>query len=202
MCCYSCSGQSVPLFVIVKNLQNCPDDLRPLIFGTEGIVVASSSNGYMAKDLFLAWCIHFITFLSLYRTTLPPNIRRSSALLYLDGHFSRYSPLSFLVMKTYNIEVIILPPMVTHFFQPFDFTIAFALKAIYDRNMRKLKAEISKDYFNSEISWTRYLTIMAFRLSWVSFISPTSAFNSFNATGLFPCNENKPISESSIRTWL
>lgn len=193
MCCYSGSGQIVPLFIILKNLHNLPNELKELSMGTNGIVFASSENGYMTKDLFLAWCIHFITFLSYYRTTLPPNIRGNRAILYLDGHFSRYSPLAFWLLTNNNVEAIIFPPMVTHFMQPFDFAIAFTLKSTYDRTLRRLKYVVKRDDFNSERAWMRFLIVQAFMVSWNSIINSTIAKNSFRATGIAPYAPEIPL---------
>lgn len=81
---------------------------------------------------------------------LHPNIRGNRATLYLDGHFSRYSPLAFWLLTSNNVEAIIFPPMVTHFMQPFDFAIAFTLKSTYDRTLRRLKYAVKRDNFNSE----------------------------------------------------
>ena len=60
MCCLSASGTVVPLFLILQNLQKIPEELKKL----SGVYFASSLSGWMTHDLFTAWCIHFVTFLS------------------------------------------------------------------------------------------------------------------------------------------
>lgn len=84
MCCHSITGVSIPLFIILLNsIENLPDELTD--FSDYNISwFASSKSGWMTRDLFLIWAIHFISWFSIYKRNLPQYIRNKRALLILD----------------------------------------------------------------------------------------------------------------------
>ena len=59
MCCHTVSGVPLPPFIILPKLNKLPEELRE--FAASGQAwFASSQSGWMCRDLFLIWTIHFI----------------------------------------------------------------------------------------------------------------------------------------------
>lgn len=95
MCCSNILGKAPPLLIILKQLQNLPNELKQ--FEQNGKAwFASSNKGYMTRELFLLWSCNFINWLSSYRLVIDPIYRTKRALLILDGHLSRECPIAFI----------------------------------------------------------------------------------------------------------
>ena len=73
MCAHNVVGVAVPLFIILKDLHNLPDDLKEYAESGQAWF-GSSPSAYMTRDLFMVWTICFINWLSGYRLTLPSSI--------------------------------------------------------------------------------------------------------------------------------
>ena len=132
----SATGAQIPQLIVLPGLMNLPESLRRF---TSRCWFASSSNGWMTRDLFLLWAINFSHWLTTYRLQLPATIRDSPALLYLDGHVSRQNYAAMDYLRRHNVIVIILPSHVTHILQPFDVGIAGPYKSSFKKSvLRKL----------------------------------------------------------------
>ena len=99
VCTHSVTGASPPPFIILPgSLQNLPTELDE--FNKPSIAwFASNKSGWMTRDLFLIYIIHFINWLSEYRKSLPASIRDATALLITDGHGSRECPLALMLLR-------------------------------------------------------------------------------------------------------
>ena len=144
MMCNNVLGVALPPFIILAGLKKLPQELQALVFSGQ-IWVASSTNGYMTKELFLIWVFHFISFLSEYRTKLPVDVREEKGLLILDGHTSRENPLALCLLRKFRIDVMILPSHTTHVLQMFDVGLASPLKKKFTERFRKLLKEIEEN---------------------------------------------------------
>lgn len=122
-------GTLIPLFVIIPNLQNCPEEIEKYI-NLGQIWCVSTERGWQNGESFLIWYINFINWLSNYRLTLDASISDQKALLIVDGHTSRENPISLYILKTLNIDVLVLPSHTTHLLQMFDVVIKVIIKRI------------------------------------------------------------------------
>lgn len=92
MLCHNVAGVALPPFIILSKLKNLPQELTDLT-ESQQIHVASTDSGFMTRDCFLLWTIHFIHFLTNYRAKIKNIHINKDALLILDGHTSRENPL-------------------------------------------------------------------------------------------------------------
>ena len=82
MMCHSIGGEVMPPFIILSKLKKLPGELYEMC-QLRQIYVSSSDNGYMTRDLFLIWALHFINFIAEYRQKLPPELKYKTILLIL-----------------------------------------------------------------------------------------------------------------------
>lgn len=122
-----------PLLIILTGLKNLPDELK-MLASSGKIWVASSQSGWMDREIFLCWCINFINWLANYRCSLPLNICTKPALIVLDGHVSRECPAALYLLRSSNVNVVVLPFHTTHLLQLFDVVLASPLKAKLTQN--------------------------------------------------------------------
>ena len=94
---------------------------------------ASSTSGWMNKNLFTYWGLLFLTEISIYRLSLPLKIRNKRILLLLDGHKSRNNYFTARVFDSFNIDILIFPGHTSHLLQAFDVAVASPLKSAYKR---------------------------------------------------------------------
>ena len=78
-------GQYLKPMVILSNKKT----LRNLENLESRVFLCSTTSGWMNAECFFIYSIHLIREISLYRISLPSNIRDESILLILDGHISR-----------------------------------------------------------------------------------------------------------------
>ena len=136
MLAHNCIGQQLPPYVILPNFENCPDEIRGFV-QTGQIWAVSSNSGWENRNTFLYWTLNFINLLSSYRLSLSEDIRYNEAVLILDGHNSRENPLAIYLLKSFNINVIILPSHTTHLLQMFDVVLAKNFKKVFELNLPK-----------------------------------------------------------------
>ena len=129
------SGANVPLSLFLSGLQHMPETLS---FAGSRCWIASSSNGWMTKYLFLDYAINFCHWLSFYRLSLPEDMRTKPAVLLLDGHATRLNPAAMEYFRRFNVKIITLPPHSTHILQPFDVGIASAFKVYFKKSMMRI----------------------------------------------------------------
>lgn len=152
-------GIRIPLFVILSGLQNLPSYLHQL---KAHCWFAASANGWMTKQLFLAWTINFVHWLTFYRETLDKSMKNSYALLILDGHSSRICPSAAKYLHDHGIICIVLPAHTTHILQPFDVGVATSLKSNFKKYLLKFGNTMNSENFSNKTEKLRYCTICAF----------------------------------------
>jgi hypothetical protein len=189
MCCFNAIGTKVPLFIILKNLQSLPNELQELHLP---IYYASSRSGWMTKELFSAWAVHFISWTATYRATYlhtyHPNDENAQILLYLDGHASRINYEAMKLFEQNNIKVITLRSHTTHLCQPFDKVIASPLK----RFIKEYSAVWNRRYPQiTHLSGTRLeraKAILCLYDAYEKAIDLANSESAFRNTGLVPLN--------------
>ena len=126
------SGAQVPQMIVLSGLKCLPPSLRQF---ESRCWFASSSNGWVTRNLFSIWAMNFCHWLSHYRLGLPEAMQDMPAVLLLDGHSSRQNYAAMSYLAKYNVIVIVLPSHTTHIIQPFDVAIASSYKAEFKKSM-------------------------------------------------------------------
>lgn len=80
---YNASRYKLNPFIILPNLQNIPNELTDF-----QAFFSSQKSGWMTKHLFSAFALYFVSVITLYRQTLPANLRDKRIVLITDNHTS------------------------------------------------------------------------------------------------------------------
>lgn len=83
MFCYNASRYKLNPFIILSNLQNIPNELTDF-----QAFFSSQKSGWMTKPLFSAFALYFVSVITLYRQTLPANLRDKRIVLITENHIS------------------------------------------------------------------------------------------------------------------
>lgn len=157
----------------MSNLQNIPPELTN-ISKIGQFYLVSSKSGYMTRDLFVIWTIHFINFVKLYRESLSEDIRYLPILLIMDGHLSRENLLALYLLQREKIPVLILPSHTSHILQMFDVALASPFKKKYTKYFERYFQESSKDSsIKTDVGKIRIAVVKAIISSW----KETSSFS-------------------------
>ena len=190
MMCTNILGIGPPPFIILNDLQHLPPELKCFADGGNAWF-ASSSNGYMTRDVFTMWTICFVNWLSKYKQSLPCDIRRGKALVILDGHTSRENPLALALFRKANVEVIVLPSHSTHVLQMFDVGLAGPLKSFYAAKVKKCVKKCTQDIsLMTNAAKYRRACIEAFLDAWQCACTPSNCFAAARETGIYPLDPN------------
>ena len=186
MVCFNSCGDVVKPFFILPNLANLPNELRNL---EQHAAFVSSPRGWINFNIWEMWAFHFVCWFSHYRNTLPNELKDQKILLITDGHKTRSNPRVLDLFRSSGIELLILPPHISHILQPFDVGIGGALKVTF----RKLVLEYARKHSRelsamNHLAKLRYLYVLAFLDSLRRTITIQSAANSFKSTGIYPFN--------------
>lgn len=191
MMCHCVSGPSLPPFIILTNLQNIPSELLEFC-ETQQIYLSSSPNGYMTRDLFLIWSLHFINYICIYRDKLLLTCQNSPVLLILDGHTSRENPLALDLLRRFNISVLIIPSHTSHILQMFDVVLGYPLKSTFSDKFEKLLKDLENDKsISTYTSKIRLAAIKALISAWTMTSNPIMTEKSAKITGIYPINPDE-----------
>lgn len=69
-----------------------------------------SGHCWEIKNTFIYYCLIIISQLANYCQYLPPLIRDDRIILIVDGHPSRFSFTTCLILYLFNIDLVLLPP--------------------------------------------------------------------------------------------
>ena len=159
---------------------------------------ASSKSGWMNKTLFTYWSFLFIAEMSIYRLSLPPELRNQRILLLLDGHKSRVNYFVARLFESFMIDVLVFPGHTSHLLQAFDVAVASPLKSAYKKWL--LLYNLNLDNLSSKgISKmkTREIRIMMIKCL-LNALSESATLGNiqsgFQASGIFPLNPEVPLS--------
>lgn len=199
VCCHSANGAKLPPMIILPDTKHLPPELYE--FDENGTAwFCSSPSGWMCRDLFLIWSIHFINWLSIYRKTLSVTIRDKRALLILDGHSSRECPLALLLLRNARVDVLVLPGHTTHVTQMFDVVLAAPLKCEYARLLAKqMKDNGIKRGDKSQSALKRRLAIYCFLSAWDKVCTTHHCTKAAAVCGYKPFKEDAIASSIYVR---
>ena len=102
---------------------------------TDYVYLGSSTSGWMTKKLFRFYALTFVAELALLRLSLSSHLRNEPALLFLDGHPSRWDFRANLIFWLFNVDVVTFPGRCSHLLQMFDVGIASALKQEFKKEL-------------------------------------------------------------------
>lgn len=194
--CFNASGSKIlKPFIILPSLKKFPSDLE---FFKNHAFFTSSSSGWITKDLFTAFAIYFCNEISLFR--IEHKISEDIWLI-LDGHRSRINSIAIEYFSKNRINVLILPSHTSHVCQPFDVGLASPMKRrIKDFAQSPppiIQNLISK--FQTNAAKQRILIISAIINAWWQTAIPVNCQTSFAATGIYPFDIQKVLSNRFVR---
>ena len=170
-------------FVIGKGKRLKPEwlDGLPADFS---ISVRISDNGWINKELFIAWAELFVASLPKYDI---PHV------LFLDGHGSHVFNLEFInLMKQNNVHVWCFPAHTTHWLQPADRSLFRSLKHQWTEEGLK----VARQRAGTKLSRNEFLQVFA--TTWRKAATVENAMSGFCSTGLFPFNPQKIPDEAFL----
>lgn len=194
--CFNASGTKIlKPFIILPSLKKFPRDLEN--FRSHAFFV-SSSSGWITKDLFTAFSIYFCHEISLFR--IEKNISEDIWLI-LDGHRSRINSIAIEYFIKHKINVLILPSHTSHVCQPFDVGLASPLKRrIKDFSQSPpIIIQNLMSQFQTQAAKQRILIISSIINAWWQTATPANCQTAFYATGIYPFNIQKVISNRFVR---
>jgi hypothetical protein len=200
MICVSASGFKMKPMFICPHFKNIPNDL--IQFQEEALFI-SNRSGWMTKRIFLIWVHFFIYNLSIYKQTLPPELRNERFLLLLDGHSSRSTFEAIYLLERSCVDVLIFPPHSTHIIQPVDVSINSPLKIQFQKNLYQLAVDnelfsLSEQSNLSSASTWRTLSIEAFLNAFDTSANRKNIKSGFRATGIVPLDKQIPLSNALL----
>jgi hypothetical protein len=167
---------------------------------------ATSISGWVTKDLFTVWVLCFVAELSLYRLTLPEEIREEPALLVVDGHSSRINFVAVYILLLFSVDLLILPPHHSHVLQPFDLSVGSPLKVAFIQELAKATLPQLEELENQEPHLQQKMTRKELRRQFVSsFLDALSKSatmsnvrSGFEKAGFVPFNQERPLESQYI----
>ena len=190
LCVHNIIGVHPPPFIILPGLQHLPGELNEFVESGQAWF-CSSVSGWITRDLFFLFVIHFINWLSQYRLTLQADIRNLRALLVLDGHTSRECPLGLLLLRNAGIDVLTIPGHSSHITQMFDVVLASSLKSTYTKILNQMLKKLNiQSAATSFIAKARYLAVYAFISAWNSVCTLANCQKAAEKCGYCPFDEN------------
>ena len=147
----------------------------------------------MTRDVFLAWCTNLVHEVSLWRPTLPPDIRGQRILLLIDGHPSRKNYAAIEYLRLNGIDVLTFPSHCTHLMQPFDVLVASALKSHLRPSIGRWNHQISNGWSppaSSIVGAKRWVMVESFVTALQQSLTSRISREAFMMSGLWPLNEH------------
>ena len=158
---------------------------------------ASSSSGWMNKNIFTYWGLLFLAEMSIYRLSLPLELRDQRILLLVDGHKSRINFFIAMVFDLYKIDILIFPGHTSHLLQAFDVAIASPLKTAYkeffllhDLDLEQLIQTLRP---KKKLKEVRIMMIKCLNNALSGSATLSNIESGFKASGICPLDMNVPM---------
>ena len=198
LCVHNLMAVKPPLFVILSQLRNTPNELQSLVQSGK-IWLGSSSAGWMDRELFMCWSINFINWLHYHRTTLPSTICDKPAVLLLDGHPSRQCPAALHLFRFANVHVIVLPSHTTHLLQVFDVILAAPLKSAFTKIFNEYKKKKKYVIPNNQAATMRNLLVHSMIAAFDAVCTVDNVHVGARKTGIMPVNREVVKASEFVR---
>lgn len=179
---FNAAGDKLKPTIIVPGLKNIPDELQGI-----DCHLFSQTNGWMTTYLWSMFCIVFSHDISVFRLSLPAEIRKEEVVLIVDCHPSRINSFAIEYLALQGIRLITLPAHSTHVLQPFDVAVARSLKS----NILKYKLNFSQNEEVNKIrsarGKARYAIVSSMVFAWKR-VDPVILIQGFEQSGIHPMN--------------
>lgn len=172
--------------------------MRGLTDFTSNAIFASSSAGWMTKNLFVLYAILIVCQVSHYRLTLLEDIRQDRLLLLVDGHPSRYNFKAALILYLFGIDLVLIPPHTSHLLQAFDVAVASPLKTYFKEFivMERYDMYFANGFLDNKQTARELRNTML--KSFINALNKSATFANiqagFQSSGIVPVDRNKPLS--------
>ena len=198
MCCANLLGKAAPLYLIIKNRMNFPEELlkirKAALFG-----LGSTPSGWMNRFTFFYWVTHFIPFVTNYVYELGLNPATVRTVLIVDGHVSRSCPLALELLAANNVIVLTLPPHTTHILQVFDVSLAGPLKRAFTDLLREYICSKQFEIPGNEEATLRRCAFLAIVTAWQRACTIVNCVNGAEKVGIFPYNPERAANNEFVR---
>ena len=141
-----------------------------------GSIAHCSASGWADSDSFLKWLQHFVS--------VAKPLPQEKHIIILDGHHSHKSLAAIEYARENGIEMITLPPHLTHKMQPLDKAFFFPLKTAYNKACNAWMSS------NKGKRISMYQIAELFGSAYNSCATVEKAVNGFRACGLWPFNDS------------
>lgn len=174
VCAVSASGVYVPpMFIFKRKRMN-----ELLVKGCNSDMIATvSDSGWINESIFLDYLKHFISF-------VKPT-KEDPVLLLLDNHESHISLGAYELFREHNLQVLSLPPHVSHKMQPLDLTVFSSLKMAYNKECELYMVN------NPGKRITQYEVGELFTKAYNKTANISKAVSGFKAAGIYPIDPDK-----------
>ncbi|XP_052749791.1 uncharacterized protein LOC128200428 [Galleria mellonella] len=141
------------------------------------MIAMVSDSGWINESIFLDYLRHFISF-------VKPT-KEEPVLLILDNHESHISLGAYKLFREHYLQVLSLPPHVSHKMQPLDLTIFSSLKIAYNKECELYMVN------NPGKRITQYEIEELFTKAYNKTANISKAVSGFRAAGIYPINPDK-----------
>ena len=163
--------------------------------------LASTTTGWMTKNIYRYFAMTFVAEVSFLRARWPEELRNEPILLFVDGHGSRWDFAANLIFWLFNIDVVCFPGHTSHLLQMFDVCIAGPLKQefkkqLYAQNFTQFMESLDPaDIASGKVSARQLRATMleAFLAACDEVITRKNCKKSFEATGISPYNPSRVL---------
>ena len=158
---------------------------------------ASTKSGWMNKNIFTYWGVLFLVEISLYRLSLPAELRDQRILLLLDGHKSRNNFFIAKMFDAFKIDILIFPGHTSHILQAFDVSVASPLKTAYKEYLLlydlDLESLIRKLAPKKKIKEIRIMMIKCLNYALSKSANLSNIQSGFRKSGIYSLDKNVPL---------
>jgi hypothetical protein len=194
----SAAGKVLEPVIVLRDLQKLGD-----LADFEGdCFFATSSSGWLTRDLWVYYAIVFSAQMSQYRLTLPEPIRDEDILLIVDGHVTRVSYLATMIFMLNGIDVVVLPSHSTHLVQPFAVSVASPLKVYFKRflDARMPQITAADPARRERTAIIRRVLVESFLNALRAAAIPANAKKRFEHAGIVSFNPARPLESQYAMT--
>ena len=184
--CISAVGRVVPPLIIFK-AQTIQAQWFEDGFNQPGWHFARSDNGWTSNVIALEWLQ------KVFLLETEPSNPADARLLIVNGHGSHATDEFIWDCFSNNVYLLFMPAHTSHVLQPLDLTCFFPLKAAY----RRLIADLAELTDSAPVGKLRFLQCYA--QARIDGLRANNIKSGFRASGLYPINRLKPLSNPHVR---
>lgn len=193
---FSAMGKVFRPGVILSKLRKLPDELQQFA----GADFYTSKTGWMTRELFELYALNLAHEVTRWRLELPPSKRCNRILLIVDGHGSRKTAKGMAYLAQHGIDLLTLPGHSTHVLQPFDVTIAAAIKMKMAKEAEEWARRVERGAVVAQTAagTKRFVLVSSFLEAVDSVVTKKLCRTAFMKSGIVPLQSEIPLSSPLI----